>query len=222
MMILFVPLVCSASKISGTYVRCAANLAEMLQLTETTNGQISGVLSWAELKSDGRVTSEGAPVSGTIDADQVTLNIRSGLLSFLIGNSVAGTVEGSTMQLQMIDSSGNVATHVFARGTAAEFKAYADQLKSKGAAIVRSRKLTDGAQQFRLTVQHAERWIANAELHAQRIPTVKTRYQEIEARMQSLVATERTTPNSVGSARLTKVKPRAGIKDGQNCEYILR
>jgi len=141
-LILFVPLVCSASRITGTYVRRAANLAEMLQLTETTNGQISGVLSWAELKSDGRVTSEQAPVSGTIDADQVTLNIRSGLLSFLVGNSVAGTVKASTIQLPTIDSSGNAAAHVFARGTVGEFKAYADQLKSKGAGIVLSGKLT--------------------------------------------------------------------------------
>jgi hypothetical protein len=55
---------------------------------------------------------------------------------------VAGTVKASTIQLQTIDSSGNAAAHVFARGTAGEFKAYADQLKSKGAGIVLSGKLT--------------------------------------------------------------------------------
>ena len=66
-----------------------------------------------------------------------------------------------------------------------------------------SRKLTDGAQQFRQTVQDAELWIGNAELHAQRIPAVTTRYQEIEAKMQSLVATERTTPNSVARSQIS-------------------
>jgi hypothetical protein len=202
-LILFCAPICSASRVSGTYVGHGANFAEMLQLTETENGQMSGVLSWAELKGDGRVTSEQAPVTGVVDADQVTLNIRSGLLSFLVGNSVAGTVKGDAIQLQTVDSSGNVANHVFARGTAADFKTYADQLKSRGANIVFSNKLTNGARQFRQTVQDAEQWIANAELHAQRIPTVRTRYQEIEAKMQSLVATERTTSNAVERSQLS-------------------
>ena len=175
----------------------------MLQLTETNNGQISGVLSWVELKSDGQVTSEQAPVTGVVDADQVTLNIRAGLLSFLGGNSVAGTVTGSTIQLQTVDSKGTVASHAFARGTVAEFTTYADQLKSKGEGIALSRKLMDGAQQFRQTVADAEQWVANAELHAQRIPGVKTRYQEIERKMQSLIATERATHNSVTRSQIS-------------------
>lgn len=81
-------------------------------------------------------------------------------------------------------------------------RAYVDQTEV-GAGIVLSRKLTDGAQQFRQTVQDAEQWIGNAELHAQRIPAVTTRYQEIEAKMQSLVATERTTPNSVARPQIS-------------------
>jgi hypothetical protein len=175
----------------------------MLQLTETDNGQISGVLSWAELKSDGRVTSEQAPVSGAVDADQMTLSIRSDLLSLLVGNRVAGSVKGSTIQLQTISSSGNVTSHVFARGAASEFRAYSDQLKSKGAGIVLSRKLTDGAQRFRQTIQDAEKWIASAELHAQRIQAVRTRYQEIEAKMQSLLADERVTSNAVERSQIS-------------------
>jgi hypothetical protein len=175
----------------------------MLQLTGTDSGQVSGVLSWVELKGDGRVTSEQAPVTGTADAEQITLNIRAGLLSFLVGNSVAGTVKGDLVELQTVNSSGNVATHVFARGTAADFKTYADQLKANGAAIVFSRKLMDGAQQSRDTVKSAEQWIANAELHSQRIPAVKTRYQEIEAKMQSLLATERVTTNAVERSQIS-------------------
>jgi len=194
---------CWAARVSGTYVGHGASFAEMLQLTETDNGQVSGVLSWVELKSDGRVTSEQAPVTGMVDAEQITLSVRAGLLSFLVGTSVAGTVKGGAVQLQTVDSSGNVATHIFARGTAADFKSYADQLKVKGAGIVFSGKLMDGTRQFRDTVQNAEQWIANAELHAQRLPDVRTRYQEIEAKMQSLVATERVTSNAVERSQIS-------------------
>lgn len=67
-----------------------------------------------------------------------------------------------------------------------------------------SRKLSDGAQRFRQTVQSAEEWIANAELHAQIIPKVKVRYQEIEDKMESLVGNERTKPaNSVARAQIS-------------------
>jgi hypothetical protein len=194
---------CWAARVSGTYVGHGASFAEILQLTETDNGQVSGVLSWAELKSDGRVTSEQAPATGTVDAEQITLSLRAGLLSFLVGNSVAGTVKAGALQLQIVDSSGNVATHVFAPGTAADFKTYADQLKAKGAGIVFSGKLMDVARQFDDTVRNAEQWIANAELHAQRLPGVRTRYQEIEAKMQSLVATERVTSNAVERSQIS-------------------
>ena len=201
--ILLTASLCSASRISGTYLGHGANFAEMLQLTETNDGQISGVLSWAELRSDGRVTSEQAPVSGAVDADQVTLNIRPGLLSFLIGKTVAGKVKGNTIHLQTVDSNGNAASHVFSRGTAADFTAYTQQLKTKGAGIELSNELTEGAKRFRQTVQDAEQWIADAESHAQRIPVVKARYQEIETKMQSLVDRQRNTPDSVSRSQIS-------------------
>ena len=64
---------CNASQLSGTYVAHGATFAEMLQLTQTPDGQLSGVLSHVELKTDGSVSSEQTPVSGTADAGQLTL-----------------------------------------------------------------------------------------------------------------------------------------------------
>lgn len=81
---------CNAARISGTYVAHAATFAEMLQLTQTNDGQIKGVLSHVELKQDGAVTSEQISVNGTVDANQLTLTAPS-LLSFLPGSSFSGT-----------------------------------------------------------------------------------------------------------------------------------
>src|SRR5437667_4455656 len=64
---------CNASQVSGTYVTHAATFAEMLQLTETPDGQINGVLSHVELKKDGTTSSEQSPVNGNADAGQLTL-----------------------------------------------------------------------------------------------------------------------------------------------------
>jgi hypothetical protein len=80
--ILLVPTICSASRISGTYVAHGADFAEMLQLAQTDNGQLSGVFTSVQLKPEGNITSDQTPVTGVIDADQLTLSVRSGLLQF--------------------------------------------------------------------------------------------------------------------------------------------
>jgi hypothetical protein len=187
----------------------------MLQLTQTDNGQVSGVLNFVELKPEGKITSEQVPVTGVVDAGQLTLNVRSGLLSFLGGASISGTVRGSAIQLQIVDSKGNVTSDVFDRAMPAEFKSYVDQLKSKGEAIVLNRRLTDDAQHFRQTVQSAEEWIANAELHTQRILRAKSHYQDIEDKMQSLVSQERTMPNSVARSQISVMVDQDDIAGGQ-------
>ncbi len=209
--ILLVTTTCSASRISGTYVAHGANFAEMVQLAQTDNGQLSGVLTCVQLKPEGNIISDQTPVTGVVDADQLTLSVRSGLLQFLGAGSVAGTIRGNTIQLQTVDSKGNVAKAVFVRGTPDDFKADADRLKSKGEGIALSRQLTGRAQRFRQTAQDADKWIANAELHADRIPRVKAAYEEIENHMRSLVAQERSAPS--GSVARTQISVMVGQGD---------
>jgi hypothetical protein len=56
--ILLVPTICSASRITGTYVAHGADFAEMLQLAQTDNGQLSGVFTSVQLKPKGNITSD--------------------------------------------------------------------------------------------------------------------------------------------------------------------
>lgn len=102
--VLIAPLAC-ASRISGTYVAHGKNFAELLQLTETNNGQVNGSLSMISLKDDGSVKSEQYPVSGTVDGGQFNLNAKlgDGLLSLLPGATFAGTISGNTIRLQFVD-----------------------------------------------------------------------------------------------------------------------
>jgi hypothetical protein len=203
--------ICHASRISGTYVGHGPHFAEMLQLTQTDNGQISGVLSSVEVQPEGNISSDQRPLTGSVDSDQLTLNIGS----FLARTNLAGTVNGTTIRLQMADSKGNITSAVFVRGTAVEFKRYADALKSEGERIVLSKKLLQGAQEFRQTMQQAENWISNAELHAQRIPRVKDRYEGIEHQMQLLVARERATVDSFTRGQISVEVSQGDIAGGQ-------
>src|SRR5580765_4409486 len=128
-LILAIPAVATGqSRISGVDVGDGTGFAEMLQLTQTSNGQVSGVFTSVELKEQGEIKAEQTTVSGSVDAGQVTLTFGS----FIFANTLAGTFNGNSIRLQITDSKGNVTSPVLVRGTADEFKRYADSLKAEG------------------------------------------------------------------------------------------
>jgi hypothetical protein len=192
----------------------ALTFAEMLQLTQTHDGQINGVFTHVELKDDGSVSSQQADFSGTTDAGQITLKFP--ILSFFMsGKSLAGTISGDTIHLQIVDSNGNISVEAFERSSSSQFKAYAEVMKSKGHAIAYTAKLLNLAQQYRETVANAENWIANAEAHAQRIPIAKADYDKIENQMRSLVGRERQTLDSVTRLQIAVAVTQADIAGEQ-------
>lgn len=192
---------CAASRIGGIYIAHGEQFVEMLQLTESQDGQITGVLNTMDLKSDGRInTDEASITSGTIDGNQLTLRISE---LAIFGENIAGTVSGNTIQLQATGKDGSVLTWNFQRASLDEYKTYTDRLKSESAAIVFNSNLTKSSQEFRQTVSNAEAWISNSESHARKISAVKDYYQKIENRMRSLVAQERATASSVTRTQIS-------------------
>lgn len=182
------------TRISGTYVTHGADFADMLQLTQTEGGRITGVLSEVTLKPDGKITSEQGPVSGAIDGGQITLSFSFGLLS---GGSIAGTVGGNAIQLSAVGKNGNVVAWTYARGTPAEFQTYANQFQARSQAIVLSARVEKVAKTMEQTVRDAKAWGTDAEVHLQRIPSVKEYYQKISAKMETLLQRKRMAPNAV-------------------------
>ena len=213
-LMLLVNAACNAPQISGTYVAHASTFTEMLQLTQTSDGQISGVLSHVELKSNGSVSSEQSPVNGTADAGQLTLKFPP-ILSSISGKSLAGTISGNAIHLQIVDSNGNASSESFERGSPSQFKAYADEMKSRGQGIAFNAKLLKLASEYRETVANAENWIENAEAHAQRISNAKTEYDRIEKQMTSLVTRERTAFDPVTGSQIAVAVTQAAVAGEQ-------
>lgn len=209
--ILFFPsTVSSQSRISGVYVGHGTGFAEMLQLTQTNNGQISGVFTSIELK-EGNIDSHQTTVSGVIDTGQLTLKFGS----FIFANTLAGTFNGNTIRLQITDSRGNVTSPVLVRSTAEEFKRYAENLKAQGKGMKLNQELLNRAGQFRATIDQAEKWIADAELHERRIPRIKDSYDNIERQMQTLIARERQTVDSVTRTQISLNVGQGDLAGGQ-------
>lgn len=199
------------SRMSGVYVGHGTGFAEMLQLTQTGNGKISGVFTSVELKEQGEIKAEQTTVSGSVDAGQVTLKFGS----FIFANTVAGTFNGNSIRLQITDSKGNVSSPVLVRGTADDFKRYAENLRAQGKGTKLNAELTSHTHQFRETVEQTEKWIADAELHERRIPRIRDSYEQIERQMQSLIARERQTVDSVTRTQISLDVGQGDLAGGQ-------
>jgi hypothetical protein len=186
----FADLASAENRISGTYVSHGGNFTEMLQLTQTENGHLVGVMTSVTLSAEGSVTSKNGQLTGATDAGQITLLCHYGLLDDV---NLAGTVNWtkSEIQFQWSGADGTVATAVFARGAASDFKTYTDQLKFKANSIVLTKELLSHAEGLGHAIQQAAAWISNAKLHEQRIPKAKEYYQKLEDQMRSLVSRER-------------------------------
>jgi flagellin-like hook-associated protein FlgL len=75
--------------------------------------------------------------------------------------------------------------------------------------------LNAGINQYRATVANAENWIANAEAHAQRIPTAKADYEKIESEMRLLLGRERQTLDSVTRTKIAVAVMQADVAGEQ-------
>ena len=205
---------CQSSRVSGIYIGNGEGHVERLQLTQTGNGQLAGVLSFITLDSGGKLSTKEASVSGAIDGKSITLTVSSGL-SFLANKTLAGTVNGNVITLELVTSNGSVEQMVFKRGTPEEFRSYADGLKTRAEGEALSAALVKGSRAFRQSVSAAENWIGNAELHAQRIPNAKASYDKIEQAMQKLLAQEHATGNDLSRSQIAVQVNQADVAGEQ-------
>jgi hypothetical protein len=130
----FLAVACRTSRIGGTYVAHGPNFVNLLQLTETNSGQITGALDTLELTADGKLNSENVSITGgALDGQQITLEMS--------GKNLAGTKTGDTIRLQSVQTNGDVWSEEFQRSSPAEFTNYADHLKFRANGIVLSENL---------------------------------------------------------------------------------
>lgn len=214
---------CGPSRVGGTYIAHGPNTVDMLQMTQAEGGLITGVLNNIELSADGKISSNEVPITGgAFDGKQLTLTFNPGVLGIRpasLGRNISGTMDGATIRLQVVGPNGNVLPWELERSAPDEFKTYADELRFKAGGILQTANLRERAQGLHQAVSDAEEWIANAELHAQRIPRAKEYIRGFEDEMRSLVARERRTLSSVArsqiSVRVTQGNTGAGQLDIQ-------
>ena len=73
-------LACGESRISGTYLAHGDEFAGMLQLTQTENGHVVGVMTTVNVNTEGNLNSRACQLTGAIDAGQISLLCHYGVL----------------------------------------------------------------------------------------------------------------------------------------------
>jgi hypothetical protein len=196
----------------GTYVGHGPNFVARLRLTDNTRGQITGVLDDVDLSADGQITPKQVSIiGGTVDGDQLTLTASGGLLH----NNISGSIKRDRITLEMVGPNASPASFLFIRSSSATFKTYTDELQHKADGIVVTARVLSQVRDLRQRIRNAEKWIAGAELHAERIPQVKNYYQNIEEQMRSLIARQRVTSNTVTRSQFAVAVNQADVAGTQ-------
>lgn len=205
---------CSENRISGTYVTQGNDFAEILQLTQTDNGHVDGVMTTLAMSREEQMTSRHCQVSGAVDAGQITLVCHYGLLE---DTNLAGTVNwrNSAIQFQWADPTGKVESAVFTRSSPGEFEAYADRLKVKAEGLILTKEVLKRVHGWQDALGNAESWIMTADAHAQKIPGIKDYFEKLDTRMRSLVKKEKTTFNAVERGQIAVAVNQSNIEGNQ-------
>jgi len=173
--------------------------ADMLQLTEAENGNVTGVLTEVSLTSDGKLATQSASITvGTIDNNQITLTLNPALF----GTNLSGIRQGQTITLQRIGDHGDIEKEDFALASMDKFGNLTDGLRAKGLIITKTNELTEFTLKMQRTIAIAEDWISKSNIHLQRIGSARDRYEKISDFMSQHVAKERDTLFSARRAQV--------------------
>lgn len=120
---------CGQRSVSGFYIASGPSTVDLLQLTESKDGQLLGSLSEFGYKADGSLSQFSLSVTGTTDGHSITIVAKPNGLPFGSMN-ISGTFDSNTIAL--ITDGG---TQIFTVADAVDFQSQVDKLTQKATAI---------------------------------------------------------------------------------------
>lgn len=129
---------CFDPHVSGTYVATRSSGVELLELTQSQDGEIVGSLRSIELSSTGEISTLMANVRGIVDGERLTLAISPSRSSTELNYS--GVLSEKGLDLNLSSKAGLVSKVHFSRDGVANFNAEAERLAQAGQ-VIKSDKL---------------------------------------------------------------------------------
>ncbi|MGF6409573.1 hypothetical protein [Paraburkholderia sp. MM5482-R1] len=139
---------CSHS-ISGAYVARGQQFVELLQITQSPDGQLLGTLNHTAVKSDGSLERFTLNINGTTDGHAITL-IGKANEPFSIPTNMSGTIDGENISIMQPDG--------IERFTKGNVSAYQNDIQSLGTQAVAIRQRNaDRLRQQQVAAQETAR-----------------------------------------------------------------
>jgi hypothetical protein len=215
-----IPLSGCQREISGTYVAKFTDGVCWLQLVRTPDNHLTGQLEALILGADGRIERKAVPVTGAVNAGNVTISASS--LFGLQVVTLSGTLDGNKLTLMGVQPNPVVLT----RSDLGEYQRQVTALNvqsqrivaARDAAVVRERN----ERIQRNTISEIDRVLggmqtfdSEADVHLSRFPGAEQRYRAITAKMTEYVDRERQLTGgpsaAVARGQLSVAATRASI-----------
>lgn len=126
---------------SGTYVGKSPTLAMLLQIVETSGGNLTGRYEEVVLQADGKLENTNATLTGVRNGETVVATIKGTILFFAANIPVSGTYRGGVLHLT---GGGNVVLDL-TRANEASFRAHVAALTAQSQQIVGARARQEAA-----------------------------------------------------------------------------
>jgi hypothetical protein len=142
---------CSAHGASGTYIARGQGFVEMLQITQSQDGQLLGSMASTMLKHNGSLTQNSTNISGVVDGHALTLVAKSPF-PLIPDVNMPGTINSGVITIT--NSNGQ---EQFIAGSPGDYQAAVQQLQTQGAEIqqLRTEEVATQHQQKRLADEDA-------------------------------------------------------------------
>jgi hypothetical protein len=200
-----------ADGISGTYIGKGSNSAFLVQIVETTGGQLTGRYEQTVLQPSGKLDRMIAAITGASDGHTVAVTLKP--TELMSGNiSASGTLEGSLLHLSGGNSGSNVDLNL-AKADEAAYKTEVEDLTAQGRAIIEAQAMAD---QLAHLNDLANRMIASsvdADAQLGKFAPIEQRYRTITQLMNAALMRQQSI---YGSGQAYVARGQVGVAINQS------
>jgi hypothetical protein len=173
----------------------------MLQLVQTPDGHVTGQFTVVTADANGRITDGNASVTGAIDGQNITLELRP--ISFLpVATHYSGTVDSARIQLSGAVEGGQLNRMALQRGQVSAFEAWSAQLRNHAHAHAQAHAAADRQAKIEAArrdlvaridglIRKMDSFGNTVARNINRYPATETRYRSITAKMNAYLDRER-------------------------------
>lgn len=164
-----------AASISGTYVGKGPDMAVLLQLVETSDGQLTGRYQQVRLLPGPKIDQFNATVKGSVGGETVVLEVKP--TELLAGTIVmSGTIASSGLRLTG-GGNGITVDLPLSKASEVEFKNQVAAFNSQISQITAARSLESDTKQLETVLKRMTAFSSRTDVELKKFPPIKERFQ---------------------------------------------